>query len=43
MICLADKDRTLMGLKGREKMELEFNEKLVIDQYLKAIHKICSK
>ena len=43
MICLADKDRALMGLKGREKMELEFNEQLVIDQYLKAIHEICSK
>ncbi len=30
-------DREAMGLRGRKKVEREFDEKIVIDKYLQAI------
>ena len=34
---LSFEERRLMGFKGREKMEREFDEKIVVEQYLKVI------
>jgi len=31
-----------MGLKGREKMENEFDERIVIDRYVSIVNKIVS-
>ena len=36
------KKRVEMGLKGRQKIEKEFDEQFVIDQYLSAIESIIS-
>jgi len=40
MINLSEKERTKMGQAGREKIVKEFDEKIVIDKYLKIIEKI---
>ena len=37
MLCLTPTDRTNMGLSGRDKVEREFDEQLVINKYLEAI------
>lgn len=42
MICLSPEDRSRMGHKGREKMEREFDEKIVIRKYLEVVEKIVS-
>lgn len=39
---MPSEDRTRMGLAGRKKMELEFDEKIVIDRYLCIIEEIVS-
>jgi glycosyltransferase involved in cell wall biosynthesis len=41
MIKLSHEERTAMGLRGREKVEREFDERFVIDAYLKAIKEVC--
>lgn len=40
MIAMSDPDRARMGLAGRRKMELEFDERIVIDRYLQVIKKL---
>lgn len=40
MITLTSGERVAMGLKGREKVEREFDEKIVIQKYLETIRKI---
>jgi glycosyltransferase involved in cell wall biosynthesis len=40
MLCLAPEDRRIMGQRGRSKMCREFDERIVIDTYLKAIQEI---
>lgn len=42
MIEMSHEERVLMGLAGRRKMELEFDEKIVIDRYLRVIERIVS-
>lgn len=42
MVALSYETRSKMALKGREKMEQEFDEKVVIEKYLNAI-RICTK
>jgi glycosyltransferase involved in cell wall biosynthesis len=42
MIEMSPEERVLMGLAGRRKMELEFDEKIVIDRYLRVIEEIVS-
>jgi glycosyltransferase involved in cell wall biosynthesis len=37
MLLLSEDQRTLMGKKGRLKMEQEFDEKIVIQKYVQAI------
>jgi glycosyltransferase involved in cell wall biosynthesis len=37
MMEMSSENRTTMGLAGRRKMELEFDEKIVIDRYLQVI------
>ena len=41
MIALSDKERRVMGQKGRIKVIDEFDEKIVIKHYLKVINKEC--
>lgn len=41
MIGLSADERTEMGKRGREKVEQEFDEQLVIDAYLRTIREIC--
>ncbi len=41
MIGLSDDERTQMGRRGREKVEREFDERLVIEAYLKVIREVC--
>jgi glycosyltransferase involved in cell wall biosynthesis len=41
MIGLSADERTEMGKRGREKVEREFDEQLVIDAYLRTIREIC--
>jgi glycosyltransferase involved in cell wall biosynthesis len=43
MIELSAEARTAMGLRGREKVEREFDERFVIEAYLKAIREICGE
>jgi glycosyltransferase involved in cell wall biosynthesis len=43
MIKLSHEERTAMGLRGREKVEREFDERFVIDAYLKAIKDVCGR
>lgn len=43
MINLSEKERTIMGEMGREKIVKEFDEKIVIDKYLKSIDEIFQK
>lgn len=40
MIELSNEERALMGKRGREKMEKEFDEKIVISKYLETIDKL---
>lgn len=40
MMLLEPGQRTAMGLRGREKMERQFDERIVIDRYLAAINGI---
>jgi glycosyltransferase involved in cell wall biosynthesis len=42
MLLLSSDQRTAMGMFGRAKMEAEFDEKIVIDKYLKALIAISS-
>ncbi len=42
MIEMPPEERVLMGLAGRRKMELEFNEKIVINRYLRVIEGLVS-
>lgn len=42
MISLTPVERAEMGREGREKAEREFDEKIVIDKYLRAIEKVLS-
>ena len=42
MIEMSPEGRVLMGQAGRRKMELEFDEKIVIDRYLRVIEGIVS-
>lgn len=37
IIKMSNKERKEMGLKGRKKMELEFDRKIVVQKYMKAI------
>jgi glycosyltransferase involved in cell wall biosynthesis len=39
VINMSHNDRILMGLNGREKMEKEFDEKIVVSRYLKVVYK----
>ena len=41
MIRLSDVERTAMGRRGREKVEREFDERFVIEAYLKVVREIC--
>ena len=41
MIALSADERTEMGRRGREKVEREFDERFVIDAYLRAIREVC--
>jgi glycosyltransferase involved in cell wall biosynthesis len=43
MLLLTPEQRTEMGLRGRAKMEAEFDEKIVIDKYLSAIEAVLGK
>jgi glycosyltransferase involved in cell wall biosynthesis len=40
MISMSQAEREAMGLRGREKIEREFDEKIVIDKYLAAIEAV---
>lgn len=40
MVALSHSKRTAMGLRGREKMEREFDEKIVINKYLTVIEEV---
>jgi len=40
VINLSDAERKKMGQKGREKIIKEFDEKIVIEKYLKAIKEL---
>lgn len=41
MIALSHDERTAMGRRGREKVEREFDERLVIEAYLRVVREIC--
>jgi glycosyltransferase involved in cell wall biosynthesis len=43
MLLLSPEQRSVMGLKGRKKMEVEFDEQIVIGKYLAAIEAIAHK
>ncbi|CAD86178.1 MAG TPA: glycosyltransferase family 4 protein [Nitrosomonas europaea] len=43
IVALSCIERTAMGLHGREKMEREFDERIVIDKYLRAIEEILNR
>ena len=43
VVALSHAERTVMGLRGREKMEREFDERIVIDKYLRAIKTILNR
>jgi glycosyltransferase involved in cell wall biosynthesis len=43
MISMSQTEREAMGLRGREKVEREFDEKIVIDKYLSAIEAVLGK
>lgn len=43
MLSLTSEQRAEMGLRGREKMEAQFDEEIVIDKYLSAITTILKK
>ncbi len=38
MLSLSDEEREKMGMSGRRKMEMEFNEKIVIHKYINYIN-----
>lgn len=42
MIALSADERTAMGRRGREKVEREFDERFVIEAYLRAIREVCA-
>ncbi len=43
MLSLSSNERTAMGLQGRKKMEVEFDEQLVINKYLAAINAVLNR
>ena len=43
MILLTPEQRAEMGKAGRAKMELQFDERIVIERYLEAIEEIANK
>ncbi len=43
MISMSQTERKAMGLRGREKVEREFDEKIVIDKYLAAIEAVLGR
>jgi glycosyltransferase involved in cell wall biosynthesis len=43
MISMSQIEREVMGLRGREKVEREFDEKIVIDKYLAAIETVLGR
>jgi len=43
MIAMSHSEREAMGLRGREKVEREFDEKIVIEKYLSAIEAVLGK
>ncbi len=43
MICMSQTEREAMGLRGREKVVREFDEKIVIDKYLAAIEAVLAR
>ena len=43
MVSLSSAERKAMGVRGREKIEREFDEKIVIEKYLEAIAEIVKK
>ncbi len=43
MMSMSQTEREAMGLRGREKIEREFDEKIVIDKYLSAIEAVLGK
>ena len=43
MVSMSYAERVAMGLRGREKVEREFDEKIVIQKYLEAIEAILRK
>ena len=42
MLLMSRSDRQAMGEKGRQKVEKEFNQDIVIDLYLDAIENVIS-
>lgn len=43
MLLLSPEQRSVLGLQGRKKMEVEFDEQIVIGKYLAAIEAIANK
>jgi glycosyltransferase involved in cell wall biosynthesis len=43
MIGMSHEERAELGRRGREKVEREFDERFVVDAYLKAIREICGE
>jgi glycosyltransferase involved in cell wall biosynthesis len=43
MLCLSEQERERMGLNGRLKVEAEFDERIVVQHYLKAVDQIVNK
>ena len=43
IVLMSHQDRLVMGQKSREKIEQEFDEKIVINKYLDAIKEILAK
>ena len=43
MLALSEEERFEMGRRGREKMEREFDERIVIDRYLEVISRLVEK
>ena len=43
MIAMSHTEREAMGQRGREKVEREFDEKIVINKYISAIEAVLGK
>ena len=43
MLGLSDAERAAMGQAGRKKMELQFDEKIVINKYLQVVSELAGK